>query len=199
MFGINYSEVTTTEAAREIARVLSARGFSGQAIVVAILQELGGLTVAQAREILEERHRVAFGRPFDFSWEYITLYEEECDCYQKHGRCLHVNGGNYHDIENLVLVWYQDQLIGFGIEETTTRESFPGDEFDTLVADPEGIYLLYSWAEPVAEWAAQSIGMTPITTFRKEEFSIVWGAGRKANLQRLLQEVRRKFDVLGWA
>lgn len=60
----------------------------------------------------------------------IELYREKCNCgYQ----IRHNNGGNYHAIDRLYLIGDEDNVYCVILEETDTRESFPGDQYETLV------------------------------------------------------------------
>lgn len=60
----------------------------------------------------------------------IVLYREPCNCGD---RIRHNNGGNYHAIDRLHLIGDDDSIYCVILEETDTRESFPGDQYETLV------------------------------------------------------------------
>lgn len=110
----------------------------------------------------------------------ITLYSEPCDC-DSHIR--HNNGGNYHAIHQLHLI--QD---GNGnnlctiLEETSTREDFPGDEFEVLTYkngqfaleqdSKEDIVYLEIKIEPI--FSENPVKITRQVFFRQGEAKIIW-------------------------
>jgi|GEM_PF-4642355 len=59
----------------------------------------------------------------------ITLYAEPCDCGS---RIRHNNGGNYHAVDQLHLIGDENSVYCIILEETTTREGFPGDRYEIL-------------------------------------------------------------------
>ena len=58
-----------------------------------------------------------------------TLYTEDCDCYERFGKCMHFNGGNYHRRDYLHSFHNNDDYA-IVLEETDTRES---SSFDNLI------------------------------------------------------------------
>jgi hypothetical protein len=70
------------------------------------------------------------GRNLKMEKNTITLYAEPCDCGS---RIRHNNGGNYHAIHRLHSLEDTNGVHCLILEETTTREDFPGDEFEVLV------------------------------------------------------------------
>jgi len=91
------------------------------------------------------------------------LYEEPCDCWRRHGRVLHNNGGNYHQIVCLhtILPW------GWFVEDTSTREGFPGDRYDRWVIGPDGgiVELWGYWAD----LSCRIAGLECVAEFRDRE------------------------------
>lgn len=67
-----------------------------------------------------------------FKQETVTLYIEPCNC---NGRAQHNNGGNYHRIAELhtFVTDGDDERYCIILEETTTREAFPRDEYEHLM------------------------------------------------------------------
>ena len=61
--------------------------------------------------------------------DIIVLYRESCNCGDQ---IRHNNGGNYHAIDRLHLFGDDDIIYCVILEETDTRESFPGDQYDIL-------------------------------------------------------------------
>jgi hypothetical protein len=99
-------------------------------------------------------------------------------------------------VVNLVVVLRQGEVVGVVLEDTDTRETFPGDHFDTLVADPQGwLHLVWSWAEEVVDEAAEEqTGFTVLARFRDREAEVLWGEGSHAALRPLLAACREKFE-----
>jgi len=62
--------------------------------------------------------------------DIIVLYRESCDCGDQ---IRHNNGGNYHAVDKLHLFGDDNNVYCVILEETSTRESFPGDQYETLV------------------------------------------------------------------
>ena len=69
----------------------------------------------------------------EWKTQTVELYEEPCDCGSQ---VRHNNGGNYHAVARLVTVSDGEGNAAVVIENTTTREAFPGDDFDVLIFDP---------------------------------------------------------------
>jgi hypothetical protein len=59
----------------------------------------------------------------------LELYREPCNCGSQ---IRHHNGGNYHSVDRLHLIGDEDGVYCSILEETTTREDFPGDRYDVL-------------------------------------------------------------------
>jgi hypothetical protein len=72
-----------------------------------------------------------------FEIETVCLYREPCNCGD---HIRHNNGGNYHQTVNLITVTNGEAWCVV-LEETNTRESFPGDTFETLCANNQSFYL----------------------------------------------------------
>jgi hypothetical protein len=67
-----------------------------------------------------------------FEQETIKLYQEECDCG---GQTRHNNGGNYHRETNVHTFVADDNEECYCVilEETTSREAFPREEYEHLL------------------------------------------------------------------
>ena len=105
------------------------------------------------------------------SEHHIDLYAEPCDCYEKHGKCLHHNGGNYH-LRVILHAFTQNHNHVVIIEETDTRDVFHGDK-DVLLIFNEDCFELIS----AQEWTEyDDVGKRPmiIERFRDGEAHIVW-------------------------
>lgn len=76
--------------------------------------------------------------------DIIAIFEEECDCYEKYGKCLHNNGGHYHDtIKRYKFDIYDDneQIDSVLIDVVTeSRDFLSGDIYLTLVYNPPKKY-----------------------------------------------------------
>lgn len=59
----------------------------------------------------------------------IELYVEPCNCGLQ---IRHNNGGNYHAVDQLHLIGDEDNVYCVILEKTTTREGFPGDQYEIL-------------------------------------------------------------------
>ena len=59
----------------------------------------------------------------------IELYREQCNCGVQ---IRHNNGGNYHAVDQLHLIGDENSVYCIILEETTTREGFPGDQYEIL-------------------------------------------------------------------
>jgi len=59
----------------------------------------------------------------------IELYREQCNCGVQ---IRHNNGGNYHAVDRLHLFGDENSVYCIILEETTTREGFPGDRYEIL-------------------------------------------------------------------
>ena len=59
----------------------------------------------------------------------IQLYCEPCDCGLQ---VRHNNGGNYHSIDRLHIIGDEHNIYCVILEKTTTREGFPGDQYEYL-------------------------------------------------------------------
>ena len=59
----------------------------------------------------------------------IQLYSEPCDCGLQ---IRHNNGGNYHAVDRLHIIGDENSIYCVILEETTTREGFPGDQYEIL-------------------------------------------------------------------
>ena len=73
--------------------------------------------------------------------ETTRLFIESCDC---NGRVQHNNGGNYHRITELhaFVAEDDDECYCIVLEETTTREAFPRDEYEHLIFNARMFELL---------------------------------------------------------
>ena len=71
--------------------------------------------------------------------KYTTLYREPCNCGD---RVMHNNGGNYHAVGYVVVAKDGEGRAAVVIESTTTRETFPRDEFECLVWDGKAFDLI---------------------------------------------------------
>ena len=102
----------------------------------------------------------------------ITLYEEPCDCLERHGRIMHDNGGNYHEVARLHV--YYDGAGDFVvvIEETDTREHFPRDEMAVLVRDGRHFRVL---EKADRDWRVENMGhdLPVIDRFRDGDATII--------------------------
>jgi len=67
-----------------------------------------------------------------------ALLEEPCNCGD---RVMHHNGGNYHRRIRLHTLVTDDSYVVL-LEDTTTREHFPGDNYQYLVKYPDGFELI---------------------------------------------------------
>jgi len=61
--------------------------------------------------------------------DVIVLYREPCDCGSQ---LRHNDGGNYHAVDKLHLIRDDDSIYCVILEETSTRERFPGDQYEIL-------------------------------------------------------------------
>ena len=68
----------------------------------------------------------------------IELYCEPCNCGLQ---IRHNNGGNYHAVGQLHLIGDEDGVYCIILEETTTREGFPGDQYEILTFQ-DGVFRL---------------------------------------------------------
>lgn len=59
----------------------------------------------------------------------VETYCEPCNCGLQ---IRHHNGGNYHEIERIHIIGNEDGVYCVILEETTTREDFPGDRYEVL-------------------------------------------------------------------
>lgn len=106
--------------------------------------------------------------------EVVTLYEEPCDCLDKHGRILHDNGGNYHRVVRVHTFAGDDGSWCAVVEDTDTRERFPRDIEEYLVRDGKyGGYKLVT--EHEHEWLVEAGGydFPIIARFRDMEARII--------------------------
>ena len=112
----------------------------------------------------------------EIKWKIQTadLYEEPCDCG---GQVRHNNGGNYHSIARLVTASDGEGNAAVVVENTTTREVFPGDDFDVLVFDGRSFGVIPE------EWARERDGDEAIHRFLTAEamvlYAIVGGEGQE--------------------
>jgi len=60
------------------------------------------------------------------------LFEEDCDCYKKHGRVMHNNGGNYHQLVYMIV---SDDYIA--LIDSDTSDSFGRDGENYITVDRE--------------------------------------------------------------
>jgi hypothetical protein len=100
------------------------------------------------------------GRNLKMEKNTITLYAEPCDCGS---RIRHNNGGNYHAIHRLHSLEDTNGVHCLILEETTTREDFPGDEFEVL-GIRDGKFCLEDYVEE------NNLQML----FRRGEAKIIW-------------------------
>ena len=68
----------------------------------------------------------------------IELYCEQCNCGVQ---IRHNNGGNYHAVDQLHLIGDEDGVYCIILEKTTTREGFPGDQYEILTFQ-DGVFHL---------------------------------------------------------
>lgn len=73
--------------------------------------------------------------------ETIELYQEPCDCGSQ---VRHNNGGNYHEVVNVRTYTSETGPVAWCVvlETTTTRESFPREELDSLMPSEHGFALI---------------------------------------------------------
>lgn len=109
----------------------------------------------------------------------ITLYAEQCDCGS---RIAHNNGGNYHKIHRMHLLEDANGVHCIILEETTTREDFPGDEFEVLTLE-NGEFVLEDEEcgkgvevdrEVTSIFSEEKINVTGKVFFRRGEAKILW-------------------------
>lgn len=73
-----------------------------------------------------------------------SLWQEPCDCYEKHGRICHNNGGSYHATLELLLVGGHAIVYA-----SDTSETFSGDGELLIFATENG------WEETLGQWAGE--------------------------------------------
>ena len=79
-------------------------------------------------------------------------WTERCDCYEKYGRCMHSNGGNYHRVVRATVL-----ECGLLIEDTDTREWFSGDRAEYIVRDAESFYHVWEFDHDVIKEAGLEV------------------------------------------
>ena len=89
----------------------------------------------------------------------IQLYCEPCDCGLQ---IRHNNGGNYHTIDRLHIIGDENNIYCVILEETTTREGFPGDQYEYLTFQDGGFQL-----------EEDKLKAYPVR-FRQGEAKIIW-------------------------
>ena len=108
-----------------------------------------------------------------------TLYKEPCNCWKKHGRILCNNGGHYH-----ARTYLHTLPEGWFVEDTLSREEFPGDEHERWVIAPDGgVVKLWgyweerSWGVPDLEglhtFKAGEAEFFPAEGIREGDFGLV--------------------------
>ena len=90
--------------------------------------------------LLAEQHIQARGAG-PMAQETIELYQEPCDCGS---RVMHNNGGNYHEVVNVLTYTSETEPAAWCVvlETTTTREGFPREELDSLLLLEHGFVLV---------------------------------------------------------
>lgn len=115
-------------------------------------------------ESLEEVRKITVER------KSITLHQEPCDCYEKHGRVMHNNGGNYHAIERVHTFSDGEGNWCVVLERTDTREGFPMDEYDALLfSDERGWEMVTRWHDVIPPCEENNI----VAEFRYGEAQII--------------------------
>lgn len=90
--------------------------------------------------LLTEQHIQARGAR-TMVQETIEVYQEPCDCGSQ---VMHNNGGNYHEVVNVRTYTSETGPVAWCVvlETTTTRESFPREELDSLLFLEHGFALV---------------------------------------------------------
>ena len=109
----------------------------------------------------------------------IQLYCEPCDCGLQ---VRHNNGGNYHSIDRLHIIGDENCIYCVILEETTTREGFPGDQYE---------YLTFQGGEFHLE--NEELGGYPVR-FLQGEAKIIW-----QNAQAFIESRKHRAEELAAA
>lgn len=98
----------------------------------------------------------------------IELYREPCNCGDQ---IRHNNGGNYHAVDKLHLIGDENGVYCIILEETSTRERFPGDQYEVLVFQ-DGKFRLEDedWADTDVVYTEEGYSVR----FRQGEAEIVY-------------------------
>lgn len=98
----------------------------------------------------------------------IELYIGKCDCGEQ---IRHNNGGNYHAVVRLHIIKDEDGVYCVILEETNTREDFPGDKYEILTFQG-GVFRLEDekWVEEHEIVRIEGYS----TRFRQGEAEIIW-------------------------
>mgnify|MGYP000556530532 CR=1 FL=1 len=60
----------------------------------------------------------------------VAVISEVCDCYDKYGGIMHINGGNYH---SEIIVYEIPDTSYYLLKYGNTRETFEGDEYNGII------------------------------------------------------------------
>ena len=127
----------------------------------------------------------------------IKIYCEPCNCGSQ---IRHNNGGNYHAVDQLYLIKDEDDIYCIILEKTTTREGFPGDQYEILTFQ-DGEFRLED-----EEWEDNKIVYVegfPVR-FRQGEAEIIWQnpqvfiESRKAHAEELAAIARAFGHEASW-